>query len=668
MREFMRIIKDRRFLIVLLLVLFVNGILEYNEMKPNEEVLTYNESFYGEDYSEKVEKIREELEQEYSSLSLEEKVNKLQKINDEYNNAANEFWTQAVSNWDGIQELPSLNDYYLTLTEEERQYYGAVIGMLSDYNYVLEYSKDIQNILDRADKQMEDTGVFKEDSFAGRNIVKTKKDFQKIADIEPVPSQQSSYELLFNYNLSDFIMIISVLAVVLIVLDERKKGLWEFTYSMSGGRVKLAASRIMAMAAASVITATLVYAENLIITGYMGDGFGDLTIPIQSVWVCEKVTLTVNIWQYLLIILIWKILVLMLVGLFFMGLSLVLKGYMKVFFIGAAVLIAEYIAYGSIDMHSKYSMFKYINIFAWFDSEWCMRNYLNLNILGQPVSLYTAMCVTVPVLLIIIGLSVLMSGKVRPFAIRAGKIKKIFDNIVVKIKPYRYENMFLTECYKQFIVQKIWIIMVLAIVLGACFYDGGEVGYDYKGTLYQKYMEMITGSVTEGKKDYLEKELKVWQKKYDEQAKLLENPDKLTETERKTAESKKEQYAISVECVNELITEVDRLLLEQENGSDVKIINMVSYRYLIGEQSLERNTNDAMIILTLAVLAASVILSSENTMNVRGFVKSTRHGRKKFMVCKYGTLFVEELIIFIPFIVSEFLTVNSKYKITWLNA
>ena len=179
---------------------------------------------------------------------------------------------------------------------------------------------------------------------------------------------------------------------------------------------------------------------------------------------------------------------------------------------------------------------------------------------------------------------------------------------------------------------------------------------------------MLTGSVTEEKRDYLENELFVWQEKYDEQVKILGNSSELTNTEREIAESKKEQYGISIECVNELIAELDRLYEEKENGANVKIINMVSYRYLIGEQSEEHNMKDAMIILTLAVLVASIALCSENTMNVKGFIKSTRNGRGKFMRCKYAVLFIEELIIFIPVILSTILTVNAKYKITWLNA
>lgn len=669
MKEFRRILQDKRFIIVILLVLLVNGILEYNEMKPVTGLENSEEiSEYEDDDSKRAEEIREKLEAEYSGLSLEEKVSRLQSITDEYDNASSEYWSLAMSQWDGVSEMPPANAYYDTLTKDEQLYYSEVGSMLGNYEYILNYNQNIQNIIDRADKQMEDTGVFEKNSFAGRNIVKTKEDFLKIIDVKPQVSKQYSYELLFNYNISDFIMIIPILAVVLIVLDERKKGLWEFTYSMSRGRIKLAASRIITMTAAAAVTSLFIYIENLIIAGIIGGGYGDLSIPIQSVWVCEKVVLSVSIWQYLLIILLWKILVLTFTGLFFMGLALVLKGYLKVFFIGAAALIAEYMAYNSIDMHSKYSMFKYINIFAWFDSEWCMRNYLNLNIFGRPVSLYTAMCVAVPVLLLIAGGCVVLSGRVRPFAIRAGRLKKLMNSLVVKLKPYRYENMLMTECYKQFNVQKIWVIIAMAIVIAIGFYDDSEVGFDYKGTLYQKYMEMITGSVTEEKRAYLSDELSVWQEKYEEQVKILENSSELTETERKTAEARKEQYEISIECVSELIAEVDRLLIESENGSYVKIINTVSYSYLLGDEATERNMRDAMIILTLSVLVASVILSSENTMNVRGFVKSTQHGRKKFMACKYGVLFIEELLIFAPIIISTILTVNEKYKITWLNA
>ena len=60
MKEFRRIIQDKRFLIVIILILAVNGILEYSEMKPNEEGEAYTVSLYGENYSEKFREARSE--------------------------------------------------------------------------------------------------------------------------------------------------------------------------------------------------------------------------------------------------------------------------------------------------------------------------------------------------------------------------------------------------------------------------------------------------------------------------------------------------------------------------------------------------------------------------------------------------------------------------------
>lgn len=152
MKEFRRIIQDKRFLIVIILILAVNGILEYSEMKPNEEGEAYTVSLYGENYSEKFREAREKLEKEYGDLSVEEKVRRLQGIRDEYSNKKSEFWQEAIQQWDGISEMPSIQDYDNTLTEEERIYYSAVGGMLGDYSYILNYNKKIHNILERADK------------------------------------------------------------------------------------------------------------------------------------------------------------------------------------------------------------------------------------------------------------------------------------------------------------------------------------------------------------------------------------------------------------------------------------------------------------------------------------------------------------------------------------
>lgn len=656
MQELKRILSDKRFLLTLLAVLLLNGILFYKEIKPEEESVEYQIEFYGENYKEDLEKLRNEQEVKYAKMDIETAYAELSAICNEYEEKSHKLQESLLQEWDGTGELPDYNDAF---TKEERRYYAVMLGLRAEYGYIAGYQADIQQILDRADEQMKDTNVFAENSFARRNIKKTRADFEKILDIKPKYGSQNAFQAVCNYNLSDFIMLLVVTAAVIVILDERKKGLWEFVYSMPGGRKNLSLKRMGIMGVASFLTAGLIYGENLLCAGIYLGGYGDITRPIQSMEICEKVILKVSVAGYLCLIFFWKCLLLFLVGLLLLFLVLTMKSYMQVFFGFAVLLVGEYMAYSSIDVHSKFAIFKYVNIFAWMDAEWCMRNYLNLNFFGYPVGLYQMMCVMSAILFIVISLSVFYSGTVYPFAVRENRVRKICEKLTARLKLYRHGSMLLTELYKQFILQKIWLVVLLAVLISWYRFDNSKVYYDYKGTLYNAYMEMLEGEVTQEKHAYLQKERLLWQEKRQEQEALL--ADETLMYARLSIEMKVKQFQKAEECTAELVAEAERLMEKKENGLAVQFVNKTGYNHYIGTDSEERTMTDGLLILTLAVLVASPLFAGENAQNSGMFIRSTKKGRLNFRSCKYIVLLIEEICIFAPVVLSTYFTVSVKY-------
>lgn len=660
MQELRRILTDKRFLLVLLAIVVLNGILLYTDMKPDDETAAYNVRQYGENYKEDLAELLSQLETQYGEMDIEEAQARLSSFCSQYEEERNRFQETAFAEWDGTGDIP---DYDSTLTVEEHRYRAVIGSLYNAYQYLLKYKDDIQQILDRADEQMENKNIFAEDSFAGRNIKKTKADFEKILDVEPEYGSQDAFEAVCNYNISDFIMLLSVMAAVIVILDERKKGLWEFVYSMPGGREKLSLIRIAVMAVVSFLSAGIIYGENILLAGLYHGGYGDVTRPIQSMEICEKVVMKVSVLQYLLLSFFWKFFILFFVGLFLLVLVLTMRSHIQVFFIFAVLMVGEYTAYRFIDTHSRFAILKYVNIFAWMDSEWCVRNYLNLNLFGYPVGLYQMMCIVPVVLFGLVSMAMVLSGRIYPFAIRQNRMKKVWVQLTAKLKLYRHGNMLLTELYKQFFVQKMWIIVVLAVIAGCYYYDDSEVYYDYQGTLYNAYMEMLAGDVTQEKLDYLQEETVLWQEQWEQQQELLLS-DHLTLSEQQLIESKMKQFQEAEECTQELFHEAERLLGKKEAKAAVQFVNETGYYHYIGDFSRERNNRDGLLMLTLAVLLASVLFAGENAQNSKPLIHSTRNGRGKFRMCKYVTLLIEEILIFVPIVLSAYLTVDAKYGIS----
>lgn len=665
MQELKRILSDRRFLLALLAILLLNAALFYKELKPKEEGVADSIELYGENYKEDIKELRGELEAKYGKMDMETAYKEISSLCSEYEEKGRQFQETLLQEWDGTGEF---SDYHMAFTQEERRYNAVLLGLKAEYGYILGYQNNIRQILDRADEQMKDSNIFKEDSFSGRNIKKTKADFEKILEIQPKSGSQDAFLAVCNYNLSDFIMLLAITAAVVVILDERKKGLWEFVYSMPKGRRSLSFHRIGVIGAASFLTAGLVYGENLLFAGIYLGGYGDISRPIQSMEICERVILKVSVAGYMFLVFFWKFFLLFLAGLLLLLLVLTMKSYMQVFFGFAILMAGEYIAYLSIDVHSRFAILKYVNIFAWMDAEWCMRNYLNLNFFGYPVGLYEMMCIMPVFLFFIIGLAVFCSGNIYPFVIKESWFRKACTSLTARLKSYKHGSMLLTELYKQFVLQKIWVIVLLAVLVSWFRFDNNKVYYDYKGTLYNAYMEMLEGEATEEKREYLQKENLLWQEKRQEQEELLDN-ENLTSMEKLSIEGKIKQFQTAQICTSELKAEAERLLEKKKAGITAQFVNKTGYNHYIGADSKERNMADGLLMLALAVLAASSVFTGENAQNSVMFIRSTKKGRMKFRICKYVVLMIEEMCIFIPVVLSVYLTVSVKYgmKQMWVS-
>lgn len=411
------------------------------------------------------------------------------------------------------------------------------------------------------------------------------------------------------------------------------------------------------MATVSFLASGLIYLQNIVMAGICYSGYGNVLRPIQSIQICSKIILPINVLEFFCLSFFWKFIIAFFIGLITSVLMFTLQSSMGVVFFMIICLTAEYQAYSQIPALSSFRIFKYVNIFAWMDSEWCMRTYLNLNVAGYPIEIYDMMTIVALFFLLFVSILFLFTGRLRPFQIRAGIIKHSHQTFLWNKKRY-FLSMFRMECQKQFIVQKMWLVTGLAISMAVFWYDDEQIAYDYKGTLYQTYFEQLAGEVTTEKLDYLQQELTIWQTKYEEQERLLaQSVDDIS------AEKKKDQFLQAIECTQSILEYAEKMFDRRDAGEQVELVNQVSYEAYMGNRSLERNQRNILFVLVLVVIFSAVLFSSENTQQTGKMIRSTKYGRGKFVACKYAVLFLELISVVLPVWLSDYFSIRSKYQL-----
>jgi hypothetical protein len=128
------------------------------------------------------------------------------------------------------------------------------------------------------------------------------------------------------------------------------------------------------------------------------------------------------------------------------------------------------------------------------------------------------------------------------------------------------------------------------------------------------------------------------------------------------------QFQTAIDCTTAILEYADTQMEYREKGENAQLVNNTGYNHYIGEASAERNNLDGLILLTLITVMASVLFASENAQNSGAIIASTRNGRGKFKRCKYGILFVEELLVCIPVLASTFAGMYRKYPMMNMDA
>lgn len=649
MGEFARVFTDKRIIMVSLIILVLNGLMFFNSAK-------YDTSQERAGYLVFVDM----LEIQNKEIQYERA---LQHVND-WNEKNAEYFNKAIAN--GQYEY-NYEDYF---SENEMKEYYANAIYVDKYQYVMAYGEHIDYVIQNSENMKKSDILYSEGSFSKDNIDKTQKDFEKIKKIKVSMGNDRWIEKLVNYEFVEYLVLILIVIAVIVILDERKKGLWETVYATKYGRSILALKRVVLLLSFSFVGVAMLAVENIVIAANLSDGIGDVFRSIQSVSLFKNVTLEANILQFVVLMYLWKVVSLSVIGMLFFILATSIKSYIVPIFLLFVTLFGEILLYKTLSATSVFGPLKNINIVSGLFSQDVMKSYGNVNVFGKAINSYNCMIVTAVVLFILLGVLLIVSGRRKPFLIGESISARVLSRISYKLKLYRHNSMLIHEMHKQLWIVRVLIVCIFMVLVSVMTMNLDEVKYGYSDYVYNQYMDLLEGKANLEKKMYLKNEVAKWQNKYD--ATYLELDNLMQEEgsiyQINALQKKMDQYMLSVEITKELEGLSDKLAKLKEEGYNAEFVNEIGYNNYLGEKSYDINQKTTMINMLFVVFAVSGIYAYENSQNSKLLTYPTKYGRTKFVIVKCASVFIITLFIYTVSSISVLYEINYKYGLSGIAA
>ncbi len=353
--------------------------------------------------------------------------------------------------------------------------------------------------IDASAERMTSVSIFaQKNSFAYKNITRTPAAYNAVREVTPVYSRSEGILLALDNSACDIILVFcSLAAVVALIVKERESGITALIKPLRHGRAHLAAAKSAAVLICVIVTGILLYGSALAV-GAARFGLGAMSLPVQSLRGFIGFNLPINIGAAMMLIFIVKIAVMFLAALIFECLCTAL--YSIYAYIAAAVITAiEVILYVIIDGNSWAAVFGKINLVAFSDSAEIFKNYLNINIFGEPCNIIfvTGISLTVG----IIGTFILQNFLFSRIAIKDFKTRQFIPSL-----RYIPKNPFSYALYKQFATHKGALIILL--ILGVHIYSAVNyrIAFSADDMQYRAYCTQFSQMTDRQADDFAETE------------------------------------------------------------------------------------------------------------------------------------------------------------------
>ena len=645
MKELKRVLLDRTTLFMLFLLTVVGSVLFW---------LSTQRSVYGKEYPAAYDTAyRDLLEQFEDSDGSEEEIARLYEVSeraqtlgsiatmmrmggfeDEIEDIFNEYPEYREAYESGELQKYSDNVY---LSQAER---AAVDVLKEQLAYIKEFNDYYPTIKRNADR-MQHTSIFGDpNSFAYRNTIKTVKDFASIDGATATIGDDRSITAIFADPRVDYLMLLFLAAVSLVMLKERKSGLWQLVRATPRGRARLGFDRIVTMFFAALLATVFIFGSRVVLAYYRYDGLASGTRLIQSIAGFNGITKPMSANTFMLIYFGIKLACTFGAGLLLYLLLSAVKNTNIAIAITALVLAFEFTLYSTVRDSSILVPFKYINIFQLIVPRNFTVNYLNLNVFEHPLNVRVAVSIVMTVLAIAAAVGILLIHVYKRPGGKPNPLEKLID----RIRRRTYKNVFMQETGKVMFAQRCIVVLAVLVYIFVKFDSLPNPSVtDYQQST-RSYYEKYAGSVSEETLASLDEDM----------ARVEEQMSACTDSFLIST------YQRTLDGLEMMKYDVQDIIDRNASGEykrEILLLPPYTYMIVFGDGSQQFQVSQGLKALLCICLLTAGMYAYERQSSMRQTLRALPGGRKKLYLRKELITLVFSLLVFaavyLPEIIAE---------------
>lgn len=593
--------------------------------------------------------------------------NEIKNISKEYNSLTAEF-----TGLDFESASQELVDRIKKDTDNGLEISQAKIKMRKKLSYLSGFSSKTNSVIERAD-EMQGKRLFSDkSSYSYNNIIKTAKDFGKIRDVQVKLTNDVAAESLFNYKYMYYIAAACIIAVLYECFKERENGVWQIIHCAKKGRAVLELKRYIFVWAASFFVTLLFYITTFI-TSICIYGWGDFfNTPVQSIEIMSSFIGRCSIAQYIGLLYITSSAVLAMLGSIFLALFTVIRNRNAVLMLSIILCGVEFLLYINIDIHSKNSILRFVNIVNFLDINNLLSEYQNWGFGKYVFSVRFILVLSVFAAAVIAFITAMVkSSRMRPFE-KTGVIKKFFE----KIGEF-YQRILsgycviLKEIHKLIFTGKGIVVIAVVLVLTGYICTSGKMEF----TDSQKEYDEIY--LAEGGKDYsdIKNEIELIQSELEKARKELsdmqepyknkEIPEEVFLNAVKSAEVL--EYALRNK--QELVSKLQYISqVKEEYGTDSWLISDRGYEQFFGRYGRTREYIITVFMITSVFLVVSRGKALEYSTGMNFIARSSANGRTWINRRRMAGSIIYTVGIVLTICIIDYICVNKMYDLPYNDA
>jgi len=558
------------------------------------------------------------------------------------------------------------------LRDSELEYDEEYI--IEQQKYADNYHKYVESVINQSESLGGISIFSKLDSFSESNLRVTKKDYEKLLQVEPVEFNDIFIKQYFKYTSVNVFVVLAGVFVVLSLVDGKKNNMRVVLHSSKNGRGRLILSKIITLFLCDLLISILFYIGNLFISivHFGGAGWKCLSYPIQSVSTFSKFSYVLTIGEFLVVYILYKAIVLFVITMVILLIMYLIDNIILSFGVVGVISAVMCILYEGFDAKHKMNYFRYCNLWYMMKDASIFSEYKNLNWQETAVNKDIYICITIIILLIItIFLTVLVGMKKYPM--KSKMRKKLFNNgLMDKIRTFFArlpENLSIGgfEYYKILVKQKGIIIILVLIYVVINQVDLREVNRSKSQLMYYEFMEKYQGVKSDESEKFIEDlnvEMEQLNKEYEE-CLLAYGNGEISADEWFIVDEKYRAFESERDLLAELKAQQEYLSrIKSEDDIDGWYVNVYGYNHLFAVEDTLGNIG----LVFAVVLICSGLFAYEKTNNTTYIVRGSSQGRKKVFGYKIQVALVSSLLLFITVTAIEILQIEHLYGLSGFTA